>query len=83
MENKRSFKEINDYLKKVGWTGYLLNPYHDNYEKSGWNSQENDEGYKWFRSRRDSLFNSVKTEFQSKHSAMSPEGASAYANNWN
>ena len=79
----RTKNEVNTYLDKVGWTGRKMY-WPCNYEMKNWNSFDNNEdAYEWYKGRMNSLANSVEREFQAKHSAMSPQGASAYADNWN
>jgi len=73
-------EEIYAYIKKEGWNGSypMFNEF-----KEHWKGKTLEEGYTSFKASRDSMFNSIKSEFQSSHSAMSKRGADAYANNWN
>ena len=81
MENTR--EHINKYLIENEWKGLLLEPF-NHYELKMWNSFDSDvEGFEWYHKRMDSLARSVAGEWQARHSAMTPEGASAYADNWN
>ena len=80
-----NIKEINSYLLKQGWRGSFICTLggKDSYEVRQWNSRATPElSYAWLVSHRDSLFNSVKAEYQAKHSAISNSGASAYGDKW-
>ena len=81
----KSIEEINDYLRKVGWTGSDLSNYHSEYEHECWNDySSNEEAYnKFFLKHREDLAGIEKAVFQSRTCAMSDRGAAAYAANWN
>lgn len=79
----KSIREINQYLRAQNWVGTDLRC-NDFYEKRSWNKfKSNQEAYTWFKKHRNSMFESIKAEFQANHSAMSYRGAQAYADNWN
>lgn len=75
-----TLREANDYLQSRGWNGTLMF-YPELYL---WNKNATvEEAYVWFQRHRQSCFEVEKAEFQARHSALSPEAAKAYADNWN
>ena len=73
--------EIEGFVSSKRWTGTY--PMFNEFDRHWGEAETLQEGYDSFVAERNQMFQSLKAEFQSNHSAMSKQGADAYADNWN
>jgi hypothetical protein len=73
--------QISAFVRSSSWTG--TEPMFNDFDRNWGNAETLKEGFVNFKKERNRMFNSIKAEFQSSHSAMSKSGVDAYANNWN